>query len=144
MIGKKEGMIFVFSFCSVALNALFCLKKRKLRKNKSEVFRVKTPQHKVTKFKTQNHSFFFALSVIPTSIYQRHMVKTIPPILSKPENKYENKKTIAKICNVGARTNARQAFGSQRLSLQIYAIVFLFSYLFSSFKHFQYCCHLFS
>lgn len=70
----------MFSFCSVALNASFCLKKRKLRKNKSEVFRVKIPQRKVTKFKTQNHSFFFALSVIPTSIYQRHMVKIIPPI----------------------------------------------------------------
>lgn len=33
---------------------------------------------------------------------------------------------MAYICNVGARTNARQAFGSQRLSLQIYAIVFYF------------------
>jgi len=90
VIGKKEGMIFVFSFCSVALNALFCLKKRKLRKNKSEVFRVKTPQHKVTKFKTQNHSFFFALSVIPTSIYQSHMVKIIPPI-------YQSQKINTKI-----------------------------------------------
>ena len=61
MIGKKEGMIFVFSFCSVALNALFCLKKRKLRKNKSEVFRVKIPQRKVTKCNTYKNSLFFTI-----------------------------------------------------------------------------------
>ena len=96
MISKKEGMILCFKFCSVALNASFCLKKRKLRKNKSEVFRVKIPQRKVTKFKTQNHSFFFALSVIPTSIYQRYMVKIpvkiIPPIYQSQKIKTKIKK----------------------------------------------------
>jgi hypothetical protein len=51
----------MFSFCSVALNASFCLKKRKLRKNKSEVFRVKIPQRKVTKFKTQKSFLLFLL-----------------------------------------------------------------------------------
>ena len=43
------------------LNAPFCLKKRKLRKNESEVFRVKIPQRKVTKSNTYNHSFFFII-----------------------------------------------------------------------------------
>ena len=54
----------MFSFCSVALNASFCLKKRKLRKNKSEVFRVKIPQRKVTKYNTYNYSFFFNHSLL--------------------------------------------------------------------------------
>ena len=43
------------------LNASFCLKKRKLRKNESEVFRVKIPQRKVTKCNTYNYSFFFII-----------------------------------------------------------------------------------
>jgi len=60
---QKRRNDFVFSFCSVALNASFCLKKRKLRKNKSEVFRVKIPQRKVTKFKTQKS--FLLLLVYP-------------------------------------------------------------------------------
>ena len=51
----------MFSFCSVALNASFCLKKRKLRKNESEVFRVKIPQRKVTKCNTYKNSLFFTI-----------------------------------------------------------------------------------
>ena len=58
---QKRRNDFVFSFCSVALNASFCLKKRKLRKNKSEVFRVKIPQRKVTKCNTYKNSLFFTI-----------------------------------------------------------------------------------
>ena len=58
---QKRRNDFVFSFCSVALNASFCLKKRKLRKNESEVFRVKIPQRKVTKCNTYKNSLFFTI-----------------------------------------------------------------------------------
>ena len=85
----------MFSFCSVALNASFCLKKRKLRKNKSEVFRVKIPQRKVTKFKTQK-SFLLFCSIRNTYLdLSKVYGKNHPSNLSKPENKDENKKTIA-------------------------------------------------
>ena len=50
------------------LNASFCLKKRKLRKNESEVFRVKIPQRKVTKCNTYNYSFFFIIVFLQFSI----------------------------------------------------------------------------
>ena len=50
------------------LNAPFCLKKRKLRKNESEVFRVKIPQRKVTKCNTYNNSFFFIIVFLQFSI----------------------------------------------------------------------------
>ena len=50
------------------LNASFCLKKRKLRKNESEVFRVKIPQRKVTKCNTYNNSFFFIIVFLQFSI----------------------------------------------------------------------------
>ena len=68
MISKKEGMILCFKFCSVALNASFCLKKRKLRKNKSEVFRVKIPQHKVIKCNTYKNSLFFTIVFLQFSV----------------------------------------------------------------------------
>ena len=58
----------MFSFCSVALNASFCLKKRKLRKNESKVFRVKILQRKVTKYNTYNNSFFFIVVFLQFSI----------------------------------------------------------------------------
>ena len=64
---KKKELLYVW-FCSVALNALFCLKKRKLRKNESEVFRVKIPQRKVTKCNTYNYSFFFIIVFLQFSI----------------------------------------------------------------------------
>ena len=64
---KKKELLYVW-FCSVALNALFCLKKRKLRKNESEVFRVKIPQRKVTKYNTYNNSFFFITVFLQFSI----------------------------------------------------------------------------
>ena len=56
---KKEW--FLIWFCSVALNISFCLKKQKLRKNESEVFRVKIPQHKVTKYIIYKNSLFSTL-----------------------------------------------------------------------------------
>ena len=92
-------MILCFKFCSVALNASFCLKKRKLRKNKSEVFRVKIPQRKVTKFKTQK-SFLLFCSIRNTyldlsKVYGKNTGKNHPSNLSKSENKDENKKTMA-------------------------------------------------
>ena len=92
-------MILCFKFCSVALNASFCLKKRKLQKNKSEAFRVKIPQRKVTKFKTQK-SFLLFCSIRNTYLnlsktHGKNTGKNHPSNLSKSENKDENKKTMA-------------------------------------------------
>ena len=65
---SKEKRIVIRLICSVALNASFCLKKRKLRKNESEVFRVKIPQRKVTKCNTYHNSFFFIVVLLQFSI----------------------------------------------------------------------------
>ena len=65
---RKKKRIVIRLILSVALNASFCLKKRKLRKNESEVFRVKIPQRKVTKCNTYNYSFFFIIVFLQFSI----------------------------------------------------------------------------
>ena len=85
---QKRRNDFVFSFYSVALNASFCLKKRKLRKNKSEVFRVKIPQRKVTKCNTYNNSFFFRrLTTIQLNIfYQSGVCVPIKLVFSFEKN----------------------------------------------------------
>ena len=83
---QKRRNDFVFSFCSVALNASFCLKKRKLRKNKSEVFRVKIPQRKVTKCNTYKNSLSFTMVSLQFSkkfYYSGCLTSSLNPVKNK-------------------------------------------------------------
>ena len=75
-------------FCFVALNALFCLKKQKLRK--SEVFRVKIPQRKVTKCNIYKNSLFF--TIISLQFSRKFTRKTTKMVKVK-----KNIKTITKL-----------------------------------------------
>ena len=63
-----DGISYLICGKEGATDASFCLKKRKLRKNESEVFRVKIPQRKVTKCNTYNYSFFFIIVFLQFSI----------------------------------------------------------------------------
>ena len=83
---QKRRNDFVFSFCSVALNASFCLKKRKLRKNESEVFRVKIPQRKVTKCNTYKNSLSFTMVSLQFSkkfYYSGCLTSSLSPVKNK-------------------------------------------------------------
>ena len=116
------------------LNAPFCLKKRKLRKNESEVFRVKILQHKVTKCNIYKNSLFVIIvfwqfsrkfyysgclshstnqlknnGQSPLSHRQKYGFH-LEPKDRKPEILYRLK------CDVGASKNAGQAFSTPRLS----------------------------